>query len=274
MKRSELLIVILQILPLIFIGVGVFLLFNQSGSSPLIASEEELVIEVAEDTSESVVSIIMTKDLPQIYDRGNGRFFNDPFSRYFSQQQNQRASEASTRTIEVGGGTGIIITDDGFILTNKHVISDPGLDYTVFLIDGTEYTAQVIGVDPNSDLALIKVDASSLNPIEFGDSDELVVGQTVLAIGNSLNRYDSTLTKGVVSALNRSISLSDEKGGTLVLENIIQTDAAINPGNSGGPLLNLNGELIGVNTAIDSEGEAIGFAISVNEAFAFIEGFK
>ena len=237
-------------------------------------TEESQVIEVASEVSPVVVSIIMTKDLPQIYDRESGRFFQDPFSEHFrppAGSQRASAAEAETVTIEVGGGTGIIISDDGYILTNQHVVSDKKLDYTVFTTDGSEYEARVIGISDVTDLALIKIEAVDLAYASLGDSDEVVVGQTVLAIGNSLNRYDSTVTRGVISALGRSISAADSDGNVTELEDVIQTDASINPGNSGGPLINLDGEVIGINTAIDEEGENIGFSIPINQAKMFIE---
>ncbi len=254
-------------------------------------SDEVQVIDAVSIVSPSVVSIIATKDLEQIYDRGTGRFKEDPFGKFYfgNKAPKQGASfqvaqapptiprsapAGATKTVEIGGGTGIIISSDGWILTNEHVIEDKTLDYTVFLVDGTEYAASVESIAGDTDLALLKIKATGLNAASLGDSDGIVVGQTVMAIGNSLNRYESTVTRGVISALGRAISAQSSDGSTTALEDVIQTDTAINPGNSGGPLLNLKGEVVGVNTAIDSEGESIGFAIPINDAKSFIEQNK
>ncbi len=299
MKTSTLILtVIINILITILI-VGALLIFGlpylqQAGVTEVITTIEtsdEMVIDAVDEVSPSVVSIIITKDVEKIYDRNTGRFNQDPFSPYFRQQRSASPSAAKpaanqdrpsatpmgreneTVTIEIGGGTGIIISEDGYILTNKHVIEDRSADYTVFTVDGLELSAKVVNVSDETDLALIKVQSEvTLNAASLGDSDALEVGQTVMAIGNSLGRYDSTVTRGVVSALGRSISSMLDSGEVLELENIIQTDASINPGNSGGPLLNLDGEVVGVNTAIDSEGENIGFTIPINDAILFIEG--
>lgn len=302
--RDETLTVIMTVLlnimiTLLIVALGLaygvpYLVSNQLAGYDQIeveaVTEEEQIIETVEVASPTVVSIIMTKELNQFYDRDSGKFFRDPFdSRFRPQangQQSQRVTNArpvqgdvpdvkpaqETVTIEVGGGTGIIISDDGYVLTNQHVVSEKGLDYTVFLTDGTEYDARVIAISDETDLALVKIEASGLSFATLGDSENLLVGQTVLAIGNSLNKYDSTVTRGVISALGRSISSQDDNGNVIELEDIIQTDASINPGNSGGPLINLDGEVIGINTAIDADGENIGFSIPSGQAISFIEG--
>ncbi len=162
-----------------------------------------------------------------------------------------------------GTGSGIILREDGYILTNEHVIR--GSDKpVVVLYNGEEYEAEVIGRDPITDIAVIKIPASNLKPAKLGDSSTLRVGETTIAIGNPF-RFTNTLTVGVISALNRSFRTD----GSYVIEGAIQTDAAINPGNSGGPLLNLKGEVIGINTAIFSTTEGfqgIGLSIPINTA--------
>ncbi|MEG1990931.1 MAG: trypsin-like peptidase domain-containing protein, partial [Christensenella sp.] len=158
-------------------------------------------------------------------------------------------------------GSGIIISEDGYIITNNHVV-EGGSAFTVRLKSGDSYDAKLIGRDPQMDIAVLKVDATGLTPVTLGDSDELVVGDTTVAIGNPLGTLGGTVTNGIVSATNRELDLGN---GTM---NLIQTNAAINPGNSGGGLFNGQGELIGVVVA-KSGGtniEGLGFAIPINEA--------
>jgi serine protease Do len=164
-------------------------------------------------------------------------------------------------------GTGFVVTRDGLIITNKHVISSEKAQYSVFTQDGKEYQAKIIAVDPNFDLAFIKIEAKNLVPAELGDSNEIKVGQRAIAIGNALGQYQNTVTAGVISAIGRAIEAGDQSGsGTETLENMIQTDAAINPGNSGGPLVDISGNVIGINTAVDSAAQGIGFALPINLA--------
>jgi len=158
-------------------------------------------------------------------------------------------------------GTGFVLQADGLIVTNGHVVENANLDYTVILNDGSEYPAKVLNIDTFDDIALLQISATKLTPEVLGDSGALETGQSVFAIGNSLGRYENTVTRGVVSALGRAVSPSGD--GTR-LRNLIQTDAAINPGNSGGPLINLAGEVVGMNTLEDTAGSGLGFAIPVN----------
>ena len=163
-----------------------------------------------------------------------------------------------------GGGSGFVVRKDGLIVTNKHVVDSDTAKYTVVTADGKSYDAKVVAKDPVADLALVKISATNLPIVELGDSSKLALGQRVIAIGNALGEYQNTVTTGVVSGIGRSITAGTGLGGSEKLENVIQTDAAINPGNSGGPLLNLAGQVIGINTAIDSQGESVGFAIPIN----------
>lgn len=161
-----------------------------------------------------------------------------------------------------GVGSGVIYREDGYILTNNHVVQDAD-EIVVRLPQGHSYRGEVVGRDPLSDLAVLKVDAADLPVAVIGDSNALRVGQSVIAIGNPLGQ-DQTVTTGVISALNRDLLVDPENNR--YLEGMIQTDAAINPGNSGGPLLNQNGEVIGINTAIIQQAQGIGFAIPIATA--------
>lgn len=173
---------------------------------------------------------------------------------------------------EAGAGTGIIVSSDGYIMTNKHVVE--GADtVSVVLTDGTTYdTVQVVGKDPLNDIAFLKVaNVANLHAAELGDSSSIRIGQSVVAIGNSLGQYQNTVTSGIVSGVGRPVSA--QSGSSVEsLNDLIQTDAAINPGNSGGPLLNLQGQVIGMNTAIAQDAQGIGFAIPINATKGVLKG--
>lgn len=170
-----------------------------------------------------------------------------------------------TRRTEANIGSGFIVSAGGLIITNRHVVAEENTRYSVITNDDKEYPVRQIYRDSANDLAILKIDAPSLKPIQLGDSARLELGQEVLAIGTPLGEFTNTVTAGIISGLGRGITTGSRYEGYVErLENVIQTDAAINPGNSGGPLLNANGEVIGVNTAIAVEGQNIGFAIPVN----------
>lgn len=252
----------------------------------LLGSEEEAVINVVKKASPSVVSIIVSKDLSKILDRtgpdiapfDNFFEFGFPFNFKFAPNQRQDGSGQDNGTPKgkqrIGGGSGFIISSDGLILTNRHVVSDDDAEYTVLTYDGKEYGVKVLAQDPVNDLALVKIDAKDLMPLALGDSSHIQIGQTVIAIGYALGEYKNTVTRGVVSGVNRVVQAADGMGQTEVIQEAIQTDAAINPGNSGGPLLNLMGEVIGINTAMNSQGQSVGFAIPINIAKRSVESVK
>ena len=165
-----------------------------------------------------------------------------------------------------GVGSGLIVTSDGAILTNKHVVEN-ATSLTVTTHDGTEYPANLVDVSPTADLALIRIDAAGLVAATIGSSADLQVGQTALAIGSPLGTLTESVTRGIVSALGRTITVTDElTGRETTLDDLIQTDAAINPGNSGGPLLDDSGAVIGINTATSTSAEGLGFAIPIDDA--------
>ncbi len=242
------------------------------GVTTVEVDENSAVVDVVKKTSPAVVSIIISKDLNKVpgystspYDLGPFGF--DPFF------QNRNQDSNTPNVQEVGGGSGFIISDDGLIMTNKHVVEDTNATYTVLTNDGKKYDATVLSRDPVNDLALVKINASNLPTVPLGDSSNLEIGQRVIAIGNSLGQYQNTVTTGVVSGIGRTITAGGSTGSEQ-LEGVIQTDAAINPGNSGGPLLDIGGSVIGINTAIDAQGQLVGFAIPVNDIKKVVESFK
>ena len=227
--------------------------------------EEAATISAVKSVKPAVVSIVVSKDIAI---QGQQQIYIDPFS---SQPYRIVQLPNEKRHEQIGAGTGFVIKNNGYILTNKHVVSDASADYTVLLNDGRTFPAKVLGRHPSVDLAILKIEAADLPTVRLGDSDALETGQTVMAIGNSLGKYQNTVTKGVVSSIGRSVVAGDQQGGSETLSDIIQTDAAINPGNSGGPLVNLKGEVVGINSAVDQEGQGIGFAIPINESKPFVE---
>lgn len=206
----------------------------------IVLEESSAVIDAVKKVSPSVVSITTSRDIQDFF---TGQTFQ-----------------------EKGGGTGFILTSDGLIVTNRHVVQDANAKYTVLTSDGKSYDATVLSKDPFNDLAVIKIDAKGLKPVELGDSNALNSGQWVIAIGNALGEFQNTVTVGVVSAKERRITADNQ-----TLDGLIQTDAAINPGNSGGPLINLSGQVVGINTAIAGGAEGIGFAMNIDSVKTALE---
>ncbi|MBM3204744.1 PDZ domain-containing protein [Candidatus Uhrbacteria bacterium] len=169
----------------------------------------------------------------------------------------------SANKIRVGGGSGFFVTNDGMIVTNKHVINDLNAEFTVMTQEGKEYSAKVLARDPVLDLAFLKIDVSHVPALELGDSDRVEIGQSVIAIGNALAEFQNTVTQGIISGVHRRL-VAGGLQQTEVIEEAIQTDAAINPGNSGGPLIDSRGFVIGVNTAISENAQSLGFALPIN----------
>jgi serine protease Do len=169
-----------------------------------------------------------------------------------------------------GVGSGVMLTADGYILTNRHVVAG-SQSLTVELADGRQFPATIVQQSDKTDLALVKIDASGLKPAAIGDAATTPVGATVIAIGSPLGTFTETVTKGILSGTGRTITVQDEATGRPeTLTNLLQTDAAINPGNSGGPLLDANGRVIGINTAVSTDAQGLGFAIPISEAAALI----
>lgn len=214
----------------------------------IITAEEQGIAGVASKVSPSVVSIVT---------------------------QSERQSYYGSSQTQQGAGTGIIVSADGYVLTNKHVV-DGSDTVSIVTSDGTSYeNVRVIGTDPLNDVAFLKINsATNLKVADLGDSSSLRIGQSVVAIGNALGQYQNTVTSGIVSGTGRSVtaSTSENDNSSETLTDLVQTDAAINPGNSGGPLVNLAGQVIGINTAIASEANGVGFSIPINAVKGLLKG--
>lgn len=216
-----------------------------------IPAEASSIADMVEKASPAVVNIKSTVKVNSVYDNP---FFSDPFFRDFFGKQ----SFNTIPQYETGIGTGFLITADGYILTNQHVIEDAAKVTVQLNGKSEEIPAQVISSDRELDLAVLKINGSNYPVLPLGNSDHMRVGEWVVAIGQPYG-LDHTVTTGVISAKGRPISIEDRQ-----YKNLIQTDAAINPGNSGGPLLNLNGQVIAINTAVNAQAQGIGFAIPIN----------
>lgn len=174
---------------------------------------------------------------------------------------------------QTGAGSGMIVSKDGYVMTNKHVV-DGSQRATIVLLDGTTYRdVPVLGADPLNDVAFLKIpDVDNLTPVELGDSKTVRSGQEVIAIGNALGQYQNTVTSGIISGLGRPVSAESQSGSIEELSDLLQTDAAINAGNSGGPLLNMQGQVIGINTAVAADAQNIGFSIPIGATKGMIKG--
>ncbi|HHJ52673.1 MAG TPA: DegQ family serine endoprotease [Caldithrix abyssi] len=282
-----------MVLGLVTIGVviGVVLTTNFNLDSKSVAKPlgEKVYTEASSDTGQNVTigtfdpNSMFTKmvekvrpTIVSIYTEKNVKVQMDPFFyffRDFGQMPNDQFHQPEMK--QRGLGSGIIISSDGYILTNNHVVEDVD-DIRVKLIDGREFKAKLVGNDPSTEIGLIKIKAKDLPVAILGDSDKLRIGEWVMAIGNPLE-LTSTVTAGIVSALHRDINIIRGKNSVSSIENFIQTDAAINPGNSGGALVNLKGEVIGVNTAIATRTNyymGYGFAVPINIAKKVVQDLK
>ena len=232
--------------------------FTTSVSSPSIPGNPGDFTFAAEKTTPAVVHI-KTK----VAQKSSGRQFSSPFDDFFGFGDPFGGGRRQQPQLQEASGSGVIISADGYIVTNNHVVAEAE-EVTVMLNDKREFKAKVISTDPSSDLAVIQIKANNLPFLTFGDSDALRVGEWVLAVGNPFN-LESTVTAGIVSAKGRqNIIDRDSEASANPLESFIQTDAAVNPGNSGGALVNLKGELVGINTAIYSRtGQFAGYSFAV-----------
>ncbi len=229
-----------------------------------VKSQEETLPEIVARVAPSVVSIVISKDVQLLEVVYRNPFGNDPLFRDFDIRIPTYRQKGTERQ-KVGAGSGFLVTKDGYIVTNKHVVSDESATYTVLLSDGSKKVARIFYLDPNDDVAIIKIDGNSYTAVPIGNSDTIKLGQGVIAIGNALGEFENSVSTGIISGLKRTISATASTGQTAELKNVIQTDAAINPGNSGGPLLDFSGKAIGVSVAMVVGSQNIAFAIPGNK---------
>ncbi|MDP2966984.1 MAG: trypsin-like peptidase domain-containing protein, partial [bacterium] len=230
--------------------------------------EKSPIIEIVKRACPAVVTIVISRDLPKI----EGFYFFPYGSQEFVVPKMKKGKREKTK---IGGGSGFIVSPDGYIITSNHVVAERDADYTVIYEPNKTYQAKVISRDPINDVAILKINIKNFPYLELGDSDKIELGETVIAIGNALGEFHDTVSTGVVSGLSRYITaFSGLSRQAEMLRGLIQTDAAINPGNSGGPLVNIEGKVIGINTATVMGAQNIGFAIPINYAKKDLEEVK
>ena len=215
------------------------------------------IIEIVKKVCPAVITIVISKDLPKV----EGFYFLPFDNQQFAMPKLNKKKERT----KIGGGSGFIVSSDGYVITSSHVVVEPEADYTVILEPEKRCSAKVVSRDPINDIAILKITGKNFPYLEMGDSDKIDLGETVIAVGNALGEFHDSISVGVVSGLSRYITaLSNFAGRTESLRGLIQTDAAINPGNSGGPLIDIQGKVIGINTAVVMGAQNIGFAIPIN----------
>lgn len=221
------------------------------------------IIEIAKKVCPAVITVVVSKDLPKVEE-----FFSFPYGgKEYIMPMMGKDGQGKTEKTQIGGGSGFIISEDGYVLTSNHVVADTTAEYTVILNPKHKYSAKVLSRNAINDIAILKIDAGSLSYIELADSNKIQLGEDVVAVGNALGEFHDTLSAGIVSGLSRYITAFGGLDHQMQnLRGLIQTDAAINPGNSGGPLVNMQSQVIGINTAMIMGAQNIGFAIPINYA--------
>ena len=218
------------------------------------------IVEIAKKVCPAVITIVISKDLPKIEG-----FYMMPFGD--SGMIMPKFKKGKKEATKIGGGSGFIVSSNGYVITSQHVVADPEADYTVIVEPTKKYEAKVLARDPINDIAILKINDGNLPYLELGDSGAIELGEEVIAVGNALGEFHDTISFGIVSGLSRYIQATNHFTQQAErLRGLIQTDAAINPGNSGGPLINMEGKVIGVNTAMVMDAQNIGFAIQINYA--------
>lgn len=231
-------------------------------------SEKSPITKIAKRVCPAVITIIISKDLPKIES-----FYFFPFGG--QQFIIPRVKGDVKERTKIGGGSGFIISPDGYVITCSHVVKDQEADYTVLLEPTKKYSAKVLATDPLVDVAILKIKGKNFPYLELGNSTEIELGEQVVAVGNPLGEFEDTISSGIISGLSRKITAyGNIPFKATSLRGLIQTDAAINPGNSGGPLVDMNGKVIGINTAVVMGAQNIGFAIPINYAKRALEEVK
>ncbi len=252
---------------------------DANGGADAMARPENTVEKAVAEASPAVVSVVASKDVPVVEQYYVDPFGDDPILKEFFGNngpsiQIPQLRQKGTRKQDVSAGTGFFVSSSGLVITNKHVVADKEAEYMVLMNDGKKLAAKVLARDPVQDVAVLQVSGSNFPSLRLGDSAGVKIGQVAIAIGNSLGEFRNTVSVGVVSGLQRSVVAQGGAGGPEVLQELIQTDAAINKGNSGGPLLNIRGEVIGINTAVASGAQSIGFALPINKVKRDLENVK
>lgn len=221
------------------------------------------ITRIAKQACPAVITVIVSKDLPKVED-----FYSFPYGgKEYMMPMMDKDGKGVLEKTQIGGGSGFIISRDGYVMTSNHVVADTSAEYTVILDPEHKYPAKVLSRNQINDTAILKIEGKNLPCIELADSDKIELGEEVVAIGNPLGEFNDTLSAGIVSGLSRYISAYGGADNHMQnLRGLIQTDAAINPGNSGGPLVNMQGKVIGINTATIMGAQNIGFAIPINYA--------
>jgi serine protease Do len=228
------------------------------------------IIKIAKKVCPAVITVVVSKDLPKVED-----FYSFPFGGKEYIMPKTDGNKGPTEKTQIGGGSGFIISNDGLVLTSCHVVADTTADYTVIIEPTKKYSAKVLSRNPINDIAVLKIEAKNLPYLKMTNSDKIEIGQEVVAVGNALGEFTDTLSAGIISGLSRYITAFGGIDNQMQnLRGLIQTDAAINPGNSGGPLVNMNGEVVGINTAMIMGAQNIGFAIPINYAKKDLEEVK
>ncbi len=246
----------------------------ENDAAEMFRRSANIIADIAQEVEYGVVNVHTEREVERVRSQSDHPFLDDPFFRHFFPDFFRDFYRDEPPLLREGIGSGFIVTEDGYIVTNEHVINGASRINVTLKDREDKLPAEIVWKDYSLDLAVIKIDTDiELHPIPLGDSDQIRQGDWAIAIGNPLG-FEHTVTIGVISALGRPIQIPTQAGEVRYHRNLIQTDAAINPGNSGGPLLNIQGEVIGINTAVAMQARGIGFAIPVNEVKFAIEDIR